>query len=99
MENETTITQRTCRLSDLRIGHTAEIFYIDETQVPDVLRERLADHGIHTGERITCIYSGLWGDPKAYAAEISHTVVAIRNKDAMGIWVKKTGGDVCDRMV
>ena len=88
MEKDT-YTPDVCRLSDLCMGDAAQVLYIDNDEMQEVLQERLADYGIRAGEILICAYAGIWGDPTAYIAESNQTVVAIRRKEAQTIWVKR----------
>ena len=79
------------RLSDLAMGDTAEILYIDDGSFSKALGERLRDYGICEGEILTCAYTGLLGDPVAYCIDKSHTVLAIRRSEANMIRVRVIG--------
>ncbi|HHB51985.1 MAG TPA: hypothetical protein ENK75_02910, partial [Saprospiraceae bacterium] len=74
------------RLSDLKIGETAEIIGISPTR-RGMERRRFMDLGIVPGTKITPLLVSPGGDPVAY--DIMDTEIAFRRKQAEKILVKK----------
>jgi len=53
--------------------------------------ERLRDLGFHETGTVTCLFSSVFGDPRAY--RIKDTVVALRDSDACHVICKAPGGE------
>lgn len=68
-------------LCDLNIGESAVISDMEENS----LTERLLDLGFSQGTRVTCVGRSPGGDPSAYL--LRGTVIALRTKDARGIFL------------
>lgn len=73
-------------LNELEPGESARVLgYSDNS----LMKRRFQDLGIVEGINIKCLFKSPMSDPKAYL--IMRTTIAIRDKDAKEILVKKEG--------
>jgi len=71
-------------LNQLRIGESA---YIKTLLTSGEMRRRLLDIGFVPDTAVTCLFSSLSGDPRAYL--VKNTVIALRTEDAETIIIRK----------
>lgn len=71
-------------LFDLKLGETA---IVKKVHLEEQTKLRLFHLGVFEGEKIKCVMSGPFQDPRAYL--INGTMFAIRNVDALQIEVIK----------
>ena len=76
-------------LSDLMVGHSAQIIKIDKYISP-IAFHRLEDMGIRAGAFVYCERKSIFGDPGAYRLEGSYTLIAVRRSDADHILIKES---------
>ena len=69
--------QHSLPMAMLKSGQTAIIHTVHGK---GAMYERLCDLGFTPGSSVTCLYSSVFGDPKAY--RIKQTVIALRKNDA-----------------
>ena len=67
-------------LDELKTGQSA---LISTLEGDGAIRDRLTDLGFTKNSRITCLFSSMWNDPRAY--EVKGSVVALRKSDAQKI--------------
>lgn len=67
-------------LSALQDGQSAIVRMVHGT---GAMYERLCDLGFTQDSHVTCLFSSVFGDPKAY--RIKGSVIALRNSDAARI--------------
>ena len=75
---------KTQRLSDIEPGERATVLSVGE---PGSIRRRLMDIGFLRDATVECVGRSPLGDPAAY--RICGAIIAIRNRDARHIIVKK----------
>lgn len=71
-------------LFDLKLGENARVLKI---HLDEQSKLRLLNFGVYEGEKIRCVMSGPFQDPKAYL--VKGTMFALRNVDALQIEVEK----------
>ncbi len=71
-------------LFDLKLGETG---VIDQIHLEEQTKLRLFHLGVFEGEKIKCVMTGPFQDPRAYL--VKGTMFAIRNVDARQIEVTK----------
>ena len=54
------------------------------------MQSRLCDLGFTENSRVTCLFSSVFGDPRAY--RVRDTVVALRSGDARTVLCRADGG-------
>lgn len=75
-------------LSALQSGQCAVVRAVHGT---GAMYERLCDLGFTPDSRVTCLFSSVLGDPKAY--RIKGSVIALRNRDAAIVECAACGGE------
>ena len=75
-------------LKEIEVGQTLLVERIDNE---DAMRRRLEDLGLTVGTRVRCLMASPLGDPRAYA--ICGAVIALRQRDAAGVFGRRDGGD------
>lgn len=71
--------------------HSGQSGVIDRVDQQGAMYERLCDLGFTQGSVVTCLFSSLFGDPRAY--RIRGSVVALRRSDASLIRCRPCGGE------
>ncbi len=79
-------TTKLTSLNQLAVGECGEVCTLPENID---IRHRLMSLGLVTGTLITVVNVSLAGDPKAYF--FRGAVIALRNRDAETVYVKKVG--------
>ena len=74
-------------LGDLKPGRSALVTEVRSDE--NAMARRLKDLGLIPGTWVTCVASSPAGDPSAYW--IRGAVIAIRRKDAAGIYIRPGG--------
>lgn len=75
-------------LDHLSVGESAWISEIDDDTM---LRDRLQELGFTENSAVTCLFSSIFGDPRAY--RIKSTMIALRNTDACKIHCRTELGE------
>ena len=74
------------RLSDLRVGESAEVAFISASCMgPE--RRRLLDFGLVPGSEVRCEFSSPFGSPVAYA--VRGSILGLRRAQARNIFIRK----------
>lgn len=79
--------QPTYMLSSLPVGKSAVIKAVHGN---GAVHERLMDLGFGNGSTVTCQFSSIFGDPRAY--RIKNTTIALRSCDASQVELQQGGG-------
>ena len=80
--------QSVLTLSALKNGQRAVVRTVHGT---GAMYERLCDLGFTPESQVTCLFSSIFGDPRAYL--IKGSVIALRNCDAAQIECNPCGGE------
>jgi len=80
--------QQTIPLSHLPSGKSATIHRINGS---GPMHERLCDLGFTPGSSVACLFSSVFGDPRAY--RIKQTIIALRQADASQVECIASGGE------
>ena len=75
-------------LASLSEGQSGVIHALD---LHGAMHDRLCDLGFTKGSVVTCLFSSLWGDPRAY--RIRGSVIALRQSDAQHVRCCACGGE------
>jgi len=76
-------------LSSLPVGKSAVIQAVHGS---GAVHERLMDLGFGQGSTVTCLFSSIFGDPRAY--RIKNTTIALRSCDARHVEIQQDGGNI-----
>ena len=79
--------QQSFPLSSLPHGQGAVVYRVNGS---GPMYERLCDLGFTPGSSVVCLFSSVFGDPKAY--RIKQTIIALRQKDAASVECLIDGG-------
>ncbi|HIS43177.1 MAG TPA: ferrous iron transport protein A [Candidatus Limiplasma pullicola] len=74
-------------LDRLESGESACVVQLTGT---GAMQSRLCDLGFTENSRVTCLFSSVFGDPRAY--RVRDTVVALRSGDARTVLCRADGG-------
>ena len=80
--------QQIIPLSDLPNGQSATIQHVMST---GAMYERLCDLGFTPGSSVVCLFSSIFGNPRAY--RIKQTIIALRQEDAVHVECALDGGE------